>query len=172
MYRILILLVFSINLSFSQSKNDYQINKKIKVDKIELEIHTRKKSSKSNKTLTNITLYRENDSISYFCKYYDYDTISHDYIFEKWRFCENSTEISTDNFDEFVSNLKTLNVNDINSSTRYVSCGAGSTTYTLIISGSNHTISFSTNYPKVNTKERGLTNFLTYCERIIKLENL
>jgi hypothetical protein len=135
-----------------------------------MKIDTRKKISK--KTLTSITLHRENDSISYFCKYYDYDEFSYGDIFEKWRYCNDSIEIYTNTFDEFVSNLKTLDVNKINSSNRYVSCGAGETTYILIISGNNYTINLSTNYPNVNTKERGLTNFLTFCERILNLENL
>ena len=51
---------------------------------------------------------------SYFCKIYDYGIGDEWGIFEKWRYCENSVDIKTSEFDRFVTALDSLNIKKIN----------------------------------------------------------
>ena len=170
MNRILAIIFLTINFTFSQSNNDYKINTNIKIDKIDLEIrYPARKLSKNKKTLTGITIYRESDSISYFCKIYDYGIGDEWGLFEKWRYCENSVDIKTSEFDRFVTALDSLNIKKINHSRVYNGGCTSGVDYTLRFSGENYTIEMNTNKPQERTKDRGLTIFLDFCMEIWNL---
>jgi hypothetical protein len=172
---ILIFIIFfiTINLSYSQNNHEYKINRSIKIHFISLKLsHSNIYKKNKERTIIGITISRDNDSISRIQKIYDKEDSTKPkgltYLEElNW----GSIKISTKTFDKIISLIEKLDIENLNKQFPDLYM-CGSRHYYLTFSGEGYQISSTVISPDIDTKERGLEDFLTVSNEIWKLTEL
>ena len=138
----LILTIFFAHIAVSQD-NTYELNKKLEISFIRLEINRGNLYPNKEKRLTEVVFYKINDTISYVHRHYTVNNETND----------EESSIPSSVFDRFVSKLKLLDAERLNHTNFNVTDGIN---YNLEFGDNTYSIHIRTNDPE----EEYLKSFL------------
>ncbi len=162
------ILFFNLNLGFSQiPNNSYEINKKIELNYISLEVECFYYRTDGGKILKKIALNRYSDTLSHLFKIYDQkDTVGDHKLSLKQLFLKGAIKIPTSKFDEIALLLKDLDIEKINEIYSKPDNITDGCQHVLTFSDNTYSIKVYAHSPEALPIKRGLLNFYNLYRKI------